>query len=124
MGWKWEELPFETQEAMMERFILSLRKEDIIGLSSVLTGFDAMDFRWTENEAVKQAVFSGILKNIGHNREVSRYGSGVANVIFYLGKSGIAWTDILNNVQDSLFSGVSQCHTSFSGKAISTIIYG
>jgi hypothetical protein len=124
MNWKWGELPFEAQEAMMGRFIVFLQKGDIIALSSLLNGFHAMDYRWPENEAMKQAVFSCILKNVGHNEPVARYDKGVENVIYYLAKSGIVWGDIQDDVKDSLFSGISLCHTSFKAQAISYIIYG
>jgi hypothetical protein len=73
---------------------------------------------------VKQAIFSGIVKNFGEDKATSTDGQGLANVIYYLGQSEIEWKDIPKDVQNSLFNGISHCHKSFSEQEISNTIHG
>jgi hypothetical protein len=124
MHWKWNELSLDTQKIMMERSIASLQEDTVVGLSSFLNGFQEMEYRWTESDSVKQAIFAGIVNHFGHNNIKAVTGRDVANIIYYLGQSGIQWKDIRKDVQDSLFRGISHCYRSFTDQGISNTFHG
>jgi hypothetical protein len=125
MNWKYNELSLDTQKIMAERFIVFLQEGDAVGLSSLLNGFQEMEYHWTENDLVKEAIFAGIVNHFGNgNTNTTAAGRELANIIFYLGQSDLQWKDIRTDVQDSLFRGISQCSRSFSAQGISNIIHG
>jgi hypothetical protein len=124
MNWKWEEFSLDTQKTMMERCIVTLRDGNEVVLSALLNGFKTIDYRWTDSDSVKQAVFAGIVKNFGHGNTNTASGRELANIIYFLGKSEIQWENIRKDVRDSLFRGISHCYRSFNEQEISNIIHG
>jgi hypothetical protein len=120
MNWKWSEFSIDMQRAIVERSTAFLQEGTVVGLSSLLNGFQEMGYRWTENDTVKEAIFAGI----GSGNPKTAAGRDVANIIYYLGQSKIQWKDIRKDVQDSLFRGISHCYLSFNEQHISNIIHG
>jgi hypothetical protein len=124
MKWKWEDLSFTEHKTLKGKCTVLLREGTVFDLSSLLNGFQLMECRWNEDESMKQAIFAGIVKNLGQDRAIPMDGQGVANVIYYLGQSEIEWKDLPNDLQNSLFNGISQCYISFNEQEISNTIHG
>jgi ADP-dependent phosphofructokinase/glucokinase len=124
MNWKWKEFSSNDQRIIMERTVVALQQRDVVRFSAVLKGFQEIEYSFTENHSVKQAIFAGIVKHFGSNSTNPLSGRELANVICYLGQSRIAWEDIRKDVQDSLFRGISHCSQSFNGQDICNIFHG
>jgi hypothetical protein len=124
MNWKWSEFSIDMQRAIVERSTAFLQEGTVVGLSSLLNGFQEMGYRWTENDTVKEAIFAGIVNHFGSGNPKTAAGRDVANIIYYLGQSKIQRKDIRKDVQDSLFRGISHCYLSFNEQHISNIIHG
>jgi hypothetical protein len=124
MNWKWEEFSVDTQKAMLKRCIVFLQEGTVVGLSSLLNSFQVMGYRWKENGSVRQAIFTGIVRNFGHGNASVSSGRELANIIYYLGQSEIEWKDIPMDVQNSFFSGISHCYLSFNDQEISNTVHG
>jgi hypothetical protein len=124
MNWKWSEFSIDMQRAIVERSTAFLQEGTVVGLSSLLNGFQEMGHRWTENDTVKEAILAGIVNHFGSGNPKTAAGRDFANIIYYLGQSKIQWKDIRKDVQDSLFRGISDCYRSFNEQHISNIIHG
>jgi hypothetical protein len=124
MGWKWEELSVDAQRIMTERFIGIFQDGSVVDLSGLLNGFHQIEYNWKETDLVKQAIFAGIVKHFRSSSSNLIWEIQLANIIFYLGKSGIQWKDIRKDVRDSLFRGIFHCYRSFTEREISNTIYG
>jgi hypothetical protein len=124
MKWKWEDFSFNEHKTLMGKCTVLLREGTVFDLSSLLNGFQLMECRWNEDESMKQAIFAGIVKHFGHGNTNMLSGRDVANIIYYLGQSEIVREDLPNDLQNSLFSGISQCHSSFNEQEISNTIHG
>jgi hypothetical protein len=128
MNWKWEKLSIDAKKIMKERCIVLLREGTVLDLSSLLDAFLVAEYSWKEDDTVKQAIFTGIIKNLGKVVEKmpgSIDGKGIANLIYSLAKSKISWKVIRKDVQDSLFNGLSRCkYTSLSKQDMSNVFKG
>jgi hypothetical protein len=122
MNWKWEEFSVDTQKAMLERCVVSFQEGTVVGLSSLLNSFQVMEYRWKENDSVKQSIFTGIVKSFGHGNASVSSGRGITNIIYYLGQSKIEWKDTPKAVRNSLFNGISHCYLAFNEQDISNTI--
>jgi hypothetical protein len=124
MNWKWGDLSTDAQKTMMGKCTVFLREGNGFDLSALLNAFQVMEYRWKENESMRESIFTGIVKNFGHGNTNMLSGRDVANVIYYLGQSEIEWKDLPKDVQNRLFSGISRCYSSFNGQDISNTIHG
>jgi hypothetical protein len=124
MKWKWEEFSIDARNALLGGFIVSLQDVSGVGLSSLLNSFRVMEYRWKENESVKEAIFAGIVKNFGHRNINVSSGRELASVIYYLGQSKMEWKDLPKEVQESFFNGISHCCSSFNEQGVSNVIHG
>jgi hypothetical protein len=124
MNWKWVKFSPDSQRIMMERSILTLQEENAVGLSSLLKGFHQIEYNWTETDSMKEAVFAAIVKHFGSDKFDPQSGREFANIVYYLGQSGIQWKDLSKDVQDSLFDGISHYYKSFDEYGISNVIHG
>jgi hypothetical protein len=124
MKWKWAEFSVEEKKIMIERFAVFFREGTTLDLSSLLNAFHVVEYHWKEDDPVKLAIFTGIVRNLGQVKHRAISGKGVANLIFYLGKSAIPWKNIRKDVQDNLLNGISRCYKSLSEQETRNIFQG
>jgi hypothetical protein len=124
MNWNWNEFSLEQQGTMTDRWMTLLPDASEVGVSAFVNGLFEIEYPWNETDPLMQAVFERIVSLFGHRHTNPTSGRQVANIIYYLGQSGMIWEEIPKDVQDSLLHGIYRCYRSFIQQEIFNIING
>jgi hypothetical protein len=119
MGWKWEDFSSSDQQKMEVQIHQDLITEDLIGVSSYLTGFLKLDYPLFNNALMKDLFFSALATSkvqCSQNRVV-------ASIVEFLGKMKVEWVELPQKTQEWFYSGIECCYSVYNPREIVNLIY-
>jgi hypothetical protein len=122
MEWKFHDFSPVEQQNIMTTLINDFHTDNIVNISSFLSGVEEINLNWMENDELRAAVLEGVgADNIDNNPASMR---AFANIIYYLGKAGIKWKALPEHVTRNFEKGIKVCAASFKEQGIGNLIYG
>jgi hypothetical protein len=109
MGVKWKDLSKETKSSFETMLLNNYGWMNVSDLSLVLRGFMFLDYKWQENEAVSESIFS-VFHTLFTSEESFSLQTHVEFVkcIYAFSEMGLEWAALSADVKRAIFEGIEK----------------
>jgi hypothetical protein len=95
-----------------------------VEIAGFLKGSLGMNYRWDENEDMKEIIYNGIKRCYGDKKRYLTDPQGIANIIYSFGEMKFKWTDFPRDIKKCFYNGIEKNYSRFESQTVSNIIYG
>lgn len=124
IGIAWETIPECIRQSLEEHLRLILNEASPISLCSLMTGCIGMNYRWFENDPIKEAVFSRFNEIYGGTIVYQDSGKLMATMIEAMGTIGLRREHITIDLQDAVLKGMEKHMLELNDRYRSILING
>jgi hypothetical protein len=108
MGLKWKDIPDKITGKIEHGLLKNVGRFNHVSFTALLKACGLLDYQWTGKPQTSEVIFQSwstvFSDETGNNSDGGR---GLSNCVYYLGKTGIRWTELPSEVQ-----GIIMCESS------------